>query len=160
MRRYILTILAVGLLLLTGCSKQQAESSSSPLPTQKSSMETLTIYSIDSDSMNLMPVVLKKQKDSMTAEYVTSLVAQNLDDDDITIDHVEQDHSIVIISFSPEGKPLAGCTKKMEKLILNCFASSILDNVTDCKKVIYRCMDGAYKSENFSFDIDEVYASE
>ena len=63
MRKEIIAILVVGLLLLTGCGKEQNVSSASPLPTQKSTMETLTIYSIDSDSMSLIPVVIKKQKE-------------------------------------------------------------------------------------------------
>lgn len=160
MRKCIVTILVVGLLLLTGCGEEAAPPSASPLPTQKSTMETLTIYSIDSDSMSLIPVVVKKQKDTLSAEYITSLAAQNLDDDGILIDHVEQEKNTVIVSFLPQGKPITGCTKKMEDLILNCFASSLLDNVSNCSKIIYRCQDKAYKSEHRSFEWDEIYASE
>lgn len=160
MRKSIVTILVVGLLLLTGCGEEKVSPSASPLPTQKSTMETLTIYSIDSDSMSLIPVVVKKQKDTLSAEYITSLVEQNLDDDGVLIDHVEQEKSTVIVSFSPEGKPITGCTKKMEDLILNCFASSLLDNVSNCSKIIYRCKEKAYKSEHRSFKLNEIYASE
>ena len=92
MRKQIMTILVVGLLLLTGCGGEQSIPSASPLPTQKSTMETLTIYSVDSDSMSLIPVVIKKQKKVYTAEYITYLVTQNLEDEDIKISNLDSDH--------------------------------------------------------------------
>lgn len=155
-----MTILVVGLLLLSGCGGENAVSTESPLPTQKSTMETLTIYSIDSDSLALVPVVVKKQKQTYSAEYITYLVTQNLDDDDIRIDHVKQEKGMVVVSFSSQGKPVTGCSKKMESLILNCLASSLLDNVPGCEKIIYRCEDKAYKSEHRTFELNEIYASE
>lgn len=160
MKKSIMTILVVGLLLLAGCEHTPAVQEESPLPTQKSKMETLTIYSIDSDSMSLVPTVVKKQKKTCSAEYITYLVVQNLDDDEIKIDHVEQEKNTVIVSFSSKGKPVAGCSKKMETLVLNCLASSLLDNVPACEKIIYRCEDGAYKSEHRTFKRNEIYASE
>ncbi len=160
MMNRIMTILVVGLLLLTGCGKTGNIPSASPLPTQKSTMETLTIYSIDSDSMSLIPVIVKKQKETLSAEYITYLVTQNLEDEDIRIDHVDQEKDTVIVSFSSKGKPVTRCSKKMENLILNCFASSLLDNVVNCEKIIYRCEDKAYKSEHRSFKRDQIYASE
>lgn len=159
MRKQIMTILVVGLLLLTGCGGEQSIPSASPLPTQKSTMETLTIYSVDSDSMSLIPVVIKKQKKVYTAEYITYLVTQNLEDEDIKIDHVKQQKDTVIVSFLSDAKPVKGCSKKMETLILNCFASSLLDNVKGCEKIVYRCGDKAYKSENRTFLRNQIYAS-
>lgn len=160
MKKNIMTILVVGLLLLFGCGQENVSSVKSPLPTQKSTMETLTIYSIDLDSMALVPVVVKKQKKTYTAEYITYLVTQNLDDDDIKIDHVEQQKGTVIVSFSSKGKPITGCSKKMENLILSCLSSSLLDNVPDCENVIYRCENKAYKSEHRAFGRNEIYASD
>ena len=159
MKRVLLTALA-SMLLLTGCGNEKNTPTASPLPTQKSTMETLTIYSIDSDSMSLIPVVVKKQKKNLSAEYITYLVKQNLEDEDIQIDHVEQDKNKVIVSFSSDGKPVSRCSKKMETLILNCFASSLLDNVPNCQKIIYRCEDKPYKSEHRIFKRNQIYASE
>lgn len=160
MKKGIMTILVVGLLLLTGCKDEQNKISASPMPTQKSNMETLTIYSIDSDSMSLIPVVIKKQKETYTAEYITYLVTQNLEDEDVRIDHVEQQKDTVFVSFSSKGKPVKGCSKEMETLILNCFASSLLDNAVNCENIIYRCEDKAYRSENRTFKRNQIYASE
>lgn len=105
-----------------------------PFRRQKSTMKTLTIYSIDSDTMSLIPVVVKKEEKTLTAEYITYLVTQNLEDEDVRVDHVEQQKNVVVVSFDSKAKPVKRCSKQMETLILNCFASSLLDNVKDCKK--------------------------
>ena len=118
-----------------------------------------TIYSIDSDTMSLIPVVVKKEEKTLTAEYITYLVTQNLEDEDVRVDHVEQQKNTVVVSFDSKAKPVKRCSKQMETLILNCFASSLLDNVKDCKKIIYRCKNKRYKSSHRSFGFNEVYAS-
>lgn len=59
-------------------------------------MKTLTIYSIDSDTMSLIPVVVKKEEKTLTAEYITYLVTQNLEDEDVRVDHVEQQKNTVV----------------------------------------------------------------
>lgn len=159
MKLKIMAILMVGMLLLSGCGEEPIQPAKSALPTQKSTMKTLTIYSIDSDTMNLIPVLIKKPEKALTAEYITYLVTQNLEDEDIKVDHVEQTKNTVVVSFKPDAKPIKGCSKQMETLILNCFANSLLDNVKNCENVIYRCKYKRYKSSHRSFAFDEVYAS-
>ena len=83
----------------------------------------------------------------------------NLEDEDVRVDHVEQQKNVVVVSFDSKAKPVKRCSKQMETLILNCFASSLLDNVKDCKKIIYRCKNKRYKSSHRSFGFNEVYAS-
>ena len=158
----------VGLVYL-GCSLheqvtvERGEASEIPAKTApstpKSTMKTLTIYSIDSDTMSLIPVVVKKEEKTLTAEYITYLVTQNLEDEDVRVDHVEQQKNVVVVSFDSKAKPVKRCSKQMETLILNCFASSLLDNVKNCKKIIYRCKNKRYKSSHRSFGFNEVYAS-
>ena len=134
MKFKIMAILMVGLLLLNGCGEASEIPAKTAPSTPKSTMKTLTIYSIDSDTMSLIPVVVKKEEKTLTAEYITYLVTQNLEDEDVLVDHVET-------------------------LILHCFASSLLDNVKNCKKIIYRCKNKRYKSSHRSFGFNEVYAS-
>ena len=159
MKFKIMAILMVGLLLLNGCGKASEIPAKTALSTPKSTMKTLTIYSIDSDTMSLIPVVVKKEEKTLTAEYITYLVTQNLEDEDVRVDHVEQQKNTVVVSFDSKAKPVKLCSKQMETLILNCFASSLLDNVKDCKKIIYRCKNKRYKSSHRSFGFNEVYAS-
>ena len=127
MKFKIMAILMVGLLLLNGCGKASEIPAKTALSTPKSTMKTLTIYSIDSDTMSLIPVVVKKEEKTLTAEYITYLVTQNLEDEDVRVDHVEQQKNVVVVSFDSKAKPVKRCSKQMETLILNCFASSLLD---------------------------------
>ena len=96
MKFKIMAILMVGLLLLNGCGEASEIPAKTVLSTPKSTMKTLTIYSIDSDTMSLIPVVVKKEEKTLTAEYITYLVTQNLEDEDVRVDHVEQQKNAVV----------------------------------------------------------------
>ena len=67
MKFKIMAILMVGLLLLNGCGKASEIPAKTALSTPKSTMKTLTIYSIDSDTMSLIPVVVKKEEKTLSA---------------------------------------------------------------------------------------------
>ena len=151
--------LLFSIVLLTGCEKTKETPAITPVPTQKSSMKTFTIYSIDSDSMNVMPVSVKKEENEITATYITKLVQSNIGEG-IYIDDVKMEENTVIVSFFKKGKPIKNCSKKMENMILESFANSLLDNVEGCEKIIFRCEGKAYKSQNHKFGVNEVYLSE
>lgn len=158
MKKYIGMLLAIGI-LLTGCSDTKEKEQPVALPTQKSTMETLTIYSVDSDTMTLLPLAVKKEQ-SATPEYITSLVEDSFADEKVRVYSVKQAGKQIILSFYREGKPIKNCSAEMETLILDSFANSLLDNIDGCSEVIFQCEDKKYKSEHTSFQIDEVYASE
>ncbi|MCH5264982.1 MAG: hypothetical protein J1F02_03720 [Lachnospiraceae bacterium] len=154
-------ILWLAAMLSTGCGHGGEEAPlQTAVPTQKSTMKTLTIYSIDSDNMTLIPVSVKKEEQKITAWYIASLVLENLNKDDIEVTVVEKKKKKVYVSFSTHGKPVQNCNKEMETLILDCFSNSILDNVKGCDQVIFRC-DGnkEYRSSQYSFGLEEAYAS-
>ncbi len=153
-------------LCLSGCSfgetkEPQPEAiAEEVIPTPKSNMQTITLYTIDTNNMVVSPIVVKKENHSLTAEYVTKLICKNLNDDEISIYRIKQNGKRVIISFAKNGKPIKNCTKKMEGLILDCFANSLLDNVENCSEVVFQCEGKAYRSQYRSYKKDEVYASE
>ena len=146
--------------VLSGCQKEKSE-----LPTTtaavatRSPMETITIYSINSDTMSLIPMPVKKISDKNDVEYICSLVLENLDEQEVKVTDCQHLGNTVVISFSSKGQPITGCSRKMEKLILDAFANSILDNVADCDGIIFQCEGKAYKSDYRSFGKDEMYAS-
>lgn len=151
------------LLILGGCMGEEqkvAEPSPSPAGTKKSKIETLVIYSINSDTMTLIPVSVKKETEDLSPFYIARLVQSNLNENDIELLDVYQKDKKVIVSFGSGGKPLKNCGDSMETLILEAFANSLLDNVKNCKKVIFRCEGKEYKSNQYSFGLNEVFASE
>ena len=149
--------------VVAGCTAKEEPPSGSavePVPTQGHKIETVSIYSVNSDSMTLIPVSVKKETQDTTPSYVAKLVLENLNEEDIELTDVTQKDTKVIVSFSSKGKPVKGCGAKMETLILEAFANSLLDNVENCEKVIFRCDGEEYKSSQYSFGINEVYASD
>lgn len=149
--------------MMAGCEGTQGkevEGTPTPEPTQKIKIETLAIYSINSDNMTLIPVPVRKGSQKLSPSYVAGLVMENLNEEDIAITDIYQKGKKVIVSFDPDGKPVKNCTAKMETLILEAFANSLLDNVKNCSQVIFRCDGKEYKSDQYSFGLNEVFASE
>ncbi len=162
MRRIIGIIFLVGMFgIMTGCQEEKNVPATTAVPTQSTvKIETITVYSINSDTMTLIPVSVRKTNGGqLTAQSITSLVQSGLNDDRIKVDDVIVENEKVIVSFSSKGRPVKDCNKKMENLILECFSNSLLDNVKSCKKVIFRCDGKAYHSSQYNFSINEVYAS-
>lgn len=157
---YIWVGILTSAIFMMGCQGSVENVSPSPFPTQKSSIETLSIYTIDSDTMTLVPVTVDRGDNAITPAYITSLVEGNLEDDSVRVYSAEQEDTRIILSFYADGKPFINCSKKMENLILDCFANSLLDNLDNCNEIVFRCEDKAYKSEHYSFKKNEVYASE
>ena len=75
MKFKIMAILMVGLLLLNGCGEASEIPAKTALSTPKSTMKTLTIYSIDSDTMSLIPVVFASVNNFFTIFYIIQQTA-------------------------------------------------------------------------------------
>lgn len=148
------------LVFLTGCGVETEEIKPAPTEGQKIGkiMEIVTIYSVDPDLLTLIPVSVKKEKD-ISAEYIVSLLIANLHEYDIKTPLLTKKGKKMYISFSSGGAPAEKCNKKVERLILECFSNSILDNVDSVHDIVFQ-MDGkAYESRNFSFGKNEIYSS-
>jgi hypothetical protein len=150
------------LILLTGC-KEGSAASASPEQTVSASpgnqMKIITIYSIEPDTLELVPVYVKKENKKKSPEYIVALVKNNLSAYDIKIPALKKKGKNLYVSFSAEGEPVKNCNKKVEKLILECFANSLLDNIKSCENIILQIDGNAYESDNFKFGKEEVYAS-
>lgn len=161
MKRIYTFILIAGLLLvMTGCQEEKNEISvTTSVPTPKNHMEIINIYSIDPDTLTLVPVSVKKEDGKLSAEYIISLVLNNLSEYNIRTPELKKSGKKLYVSFSSKGEPVKNCNKKVEKLILECFANSLLDNIETCEDIIFQVEGNAYKSDNFDFKRDEVYTS-
>ena len=165
-KRSLVLCLILCSLFVFGCDQKNAptQSPSTATATKEPKFETITIFTIDTANMQITPNRVKKNEDNDSLSYICDLVEDNLDDDSIHVAEAftetdKKSDDTAVIVFDKGGKPLKDCTEEMEYLILDCFANSILDNVTGCHKVVFRSSDGAYKSENVEFGKDEAYAS-
>ena len=100
MKRLIKILWCTGLIITilstTACENTTADSPTfSPLPTHQNTIETVSIYTIDTDTMTLVPVKIKKGKEAITPAYITSLVEDSLDDETIRVYSVVDRKSVV-----------------------------------------------------------------
>ncbi|MBO4394957.1 MAG: hypothetical protein J5819_01245 [Eubacterium sp.] len=128
-----------------------------PLPTPE--LETITVFTIDSAKMTTVPSRVKKIPGNDNVDYIVQLVLDNLEDSDIHISKAFMEGENAVIVFKSKSKPLKNCSFEMETLILDCFSTSVLDNVEGCRGVIFRSDKGKYTSDNLTLDEDEIYAS-
>ncbi|MCR5691140.1 MAG: hypothetical protein K6G62_02870 [Eubacterium sp.] len=164
MKKIICLLFIVMTTLLYACEREEEviPPVTTAAPTVSvAAIQTVTTYSIDVDSLAIVPVQNPVSKEGeLTAERVVKLVTANLNDKEIIIDEIIQRKDTVILSFDKKGKPVKGCTAEMENLILECYANSLLDNAENCRKVIIRASGKKYVSENLAFGYNEVFASE
>ena len=121
----------------------------------------IDIYGINEDSLESEPAhaVIEGEVNakSIVQAVVDDYVAKSIE---IGIFDVKEEANKVIVSFEYGKAPLANVGSDVEETILNCISDSLMDNLDNCKAVIFRAEDGSYESGHFAFGLDEVYASE
>lgn len=123
----------------------------------------LFIYSVDAESKELfVETAVVSGESALTPMLLLDTVTDSLEDQSyyVTIDEVETEGTTLIVSFSAEAAPAVGCTEQEERLILDAIAQSVLDNLNEYGRIIFRIQGEAYVSENLSFDKDAVYMEE
>lgn len=121
-----------------------------------SAIKTVSIYTIDSIEEELIPLKVPISTDRITPEFILDEVLSNIDEK-VEVTEIEVENSCIYVSFNRDYAPIKKCSKKFETLILDCISNSLLDNIPYIHKVVFRCGDGAYHSDNFDFEEDEVY---
>lgn len=162
MKKIFCSILVFALLItmVTGCEKEKkADNNTTAAVVNTPKVETFNIYTINSDKSSIEPISVPKKK-KITADYIVESVLDSFSEDGISVYSVEEKNNKVIVSFRSKEKPVVGCDDMIEGMVLECFSNSLLDNLDKCKKVIFR-IDGnkPYKSKNFSFGLNEEFAT-
>ena len=137
--------------------KEPTQAPETVLPTANTE---LIVYTVNAEG-NIEPVTALISEDSrITPELIVETVIESMADQSIIISvkNVMTENDTVIVNFTKENSP---GNKNMgsgyEAAILDAVAQSLIDNLTDYSKVIYRIDDNAYTSGVFEFGIDEVY---
>lgn len=121
----------------------------------------VNIYTLNVDSKEVEARVALVSKDTqLTPELIVSLVTDSLADGMINadIDEVSEQGDCVIVSFMSDAAPVTDSDRETETAILDVLAQSLIDNFIDeYPKVIFRIQGEAYKTDQYSFGIDEVY---
>lgn len=134
----------------------------SPIPVASGSsvneIKTISIYTVDSIAQELVPVKIRVDAERITPEYIVEEVLRNLDEK-VEVTLIEVSDRRLYVVFDDKYAPVSECSPAFETLILDCISNSLLDNISYIDEIVFRCSDGAYKSDNFSFGKNEVYSS-
>ncbi len=134
--------------------------SAEPDIVEPAATKEIFIYTVNEATQGVESVVALIPQDSeITPELIVDQVTDSLADRLITvgIDEVTAEKDTVIVSFKADQPPLTNVGSSLEKTILDAIAQSLVDNLEESPKVIFRVEGKAYSSGNFSFGLDEVY---
>lgn len=122
-------------------------------------MRLLPIYTLNAETLEPEAVsILIPQEQELTPQFIVDSVSETLEDQGYTItaESVTTQDDAVVVSFYKNQPPVTfGSTA--ESTILDVFAQSLVDNLPDYNKVIYRLEGEAYVSGHFEFGINQVY---
>ncbi len=119
----------------------------------------LMIYVVNGDGELETRTALVSEEIDITPEIVVDTVVESMADNSIIvgIQDVISEDDIIIVNFYSDKAPLTNVGSGIEMGILNAIAQSLLDNLDDYNKIIYRAEGEAYSSGHIELDIDEIY---
>lgn len=145
---------------LTADAKNADGNSLSPTPVQPNPTVDLQIYTVNGTTAEIEPVTaLIPQDTKITARLIVDTVVESLADQSIIveIDSVTTEDDKVIVSFKKDKAPYSDMGSGYEGAILDAIAQSLIDNLKEYKKVIYRIENQPYVSGAFEYGIDEPH---
>ncbi|MDF2590513.1 MAG: hypothetical protein K0S41_4356 [Anaerocolumna sp.] len=120
----------------------------------------ISIYTLNEETEEVEAVTALIPADTeITPELIVEYVADSLADRliEVGLDPVTTKGDTVIVSFKSDQPPLINVGAGLESTILDAFAQSLVDNLDNYKKVIFRKEGQAYSSGHLQYGIDEVY---
>lgn len=175
----LIIVLALFLMVLTAaCEKKDGSNSENGssialvTPTAKGTSETakstvapiakkeIPIYTMDETTQEVEAVTAAVSEDTeITPELIVDLVAASLAERliDVDIDSVTKEQDTVIVSFIADAPPVINVDLSVETTILDAIAQSLVDNLLDYQKVIFRVEGKGYQSANLSFGLNDIY---
>lgn len=142
---------------------QQDTNNSSPAPSSVKPVanKKLMIYTINEEEIEPATAMIPEEE-KITPKLIVDTVVEALEDQSISvgIKDVTSKDDTVIVSFDKDKAPIKNVGPKYETAILNAIAQSLIDNLKECHKVVYRVEGKAYKSSHISLGMNEVYLGE
>ena len=120
----------------------------------------ITIYTLNPDSLEKEAVtVLVTANDELTPEFIVEQVIDAMEDEGfyIAVNDIIIDGESVRIDFKSDAAPVIDVGASVEGSIIDILAQSILDNLSQYKKIYISIEGGPYHSGHIEFELDEVY---
>lgn len=120
----------------------------------------LPVFTVDAElgEIKLVTAMIPKGNE-ITPELIVETVVEAMADQSIMvgIENVTTENKTVIVSFYKDTAPVTGLGGSFEGAILNAIAQSLIDNLDNYSKVIFRIEGEAYVTGHIELGIDEVY---
>ena len=120
----------------------------------------ITIYTLNPDSLEKEAVtVLVTADDELTPDFIVEQVIEAMEDEGfyIGVNEIIIDGESVRIDFKSDAAPVIDVGASVEGSIIDILAQSILDNLSQYKKIYISIEDGPYNTGHIEFELDEVY---
>lgn len=130
------------------------------IPVKPKELVPLAYYSLNGTTYEKeLNKAMVSGKTDATPDFVLSLFVSSLEeiDIDVSLNATKAEGDTFFIDVQGTSGYLNGADEELETAILDAAAQSILDNFSECAKIVFLIDDGAYKSGNFDFTIDHVY---
>jgi hypothetical protein len=141
-------------------TKQSTEPTPTPSEIQPTASIELPLFTVNVDTGEIEAVTALVPADTeITPDLIVEKVIESMADRslEVGIEAVSTEGKAVIVSFYKDKAPLSEMGSGYEAAILDAIAQSLIDNLEDYNKVIYRAEGEAYTSGHFEFDINDVY---
>ncbi len=133
----------------------------SPTPAvQPAATIDLSLYTVNMESGATEPFIAAVAKDKdITPELIVDKVVEAMADRslEVGIEYVKVEKDAIVVSFYRDKAPLSEGGIIYEGPILDAIAMSLIDNLKDYNKIIYRAEGKAYVSDHIELGIDEPY---
>ena len=167
MKKRHLVFCMLVLALSVGCDEEKrgevVSTESQPKVTQQvtESGETeLPVYTIDMDTMqSVRETVYLMEGEKLNSENILKKVIElfKINAIEIEVNGIKQKKDVMYVSFAKNSAPIVDVSQKVEEVILESIAKSLLDNLEDVNKIVFQVDSEAYKSENLELGKNEVY---
>jgi hypothetical protein len=120
----------------------------------------ITIYTLNPDSLEKEAVtVLVTGNEELTPEFIAEQVIDAMEDEGfyIGINDIIVEGESVRIDFKSDAAPVIDVGASVEGSIIDILAQSILDNLSQYKKIYISIEGGPYYTGHIEFELDEVY---
>ncbi len=136
-------------------NKESVKSTVAPIATKEISIYTMNENTQDVESVSAVVNEDTEITPELIVDMVTASLAERLID--VRIDKVTTEKDTVIVSFDSDTPPVVQVNLTVETTILDAIAQSLVDNLPEYPKVIFRVKGKEYKSDNLTFGLNDVY---
>ncbi len=138
---------------------KNTEVTAGPAVIQPAANAELRVYTVNNSANVEVAIALVPKDSEITPQLIVDTVKEAMAENSlmIGIKSVTTENNTIIVNFYSDQPPFVNVGAGYETAILDAIAQSLVENLEDYNKVIYRVEGEAYVSGHVELGIDEVY---